>query len=109
MLPSVRRRGSATSPSHPAGPASLSDPEAEPSDVAGHETDAAQEIGARRDGLHDVVRRKVAGRRVVFSRRSNDAGERVFRRCFLSHENRLGRGRRQSSAGFILSSQPDGK
>ena len=109
MLPPVRRGNRANSPSNSPGPASLAHPEAEPSDFAGHETDAAKEIGARRDGRDVVFGRKVSGRRFVLSRRPDDVGERVLGRRLVSDEDRLGGSRRQSSAGLLLSAESGGQ
>ena len=109
MLSPLWGRNRATPPSDPAGPASLAHPEAKSSDFAGHEADAAKEIGARRDGRDVVVGRKVSGRRFLLSRSSDDAGEGVLGRRLLPHEDRLGGGRRQSSAGLLLSAKSGGQ
>ena len=106
LLPSLRRRGWPASATDAACPTCLASAQAQPSNITRHETDTSQKVSSRRHRIVNVNVRQIASRCIVISRRSNDVGERVFWRCVVSNEDRLGSSGRKSSIGIVLSAKP---
>ena len=106
LLPSLRRRGWPASATDAACPTCLASAQAQPSNITRHETDTSQKVSSRRHRIVNVDVRQIASRCIVITRRSNDVGERVFWRCVVLNEDRVGRSGRKSSIGVFMSAKP---